>query len=196
MQEWYHRADFGSDSKFDDDGLTKCHLFFQIVAFIELVVVILHLTYQKGGWRPQQFCIVLIFKVEIHIQDQHRSSSWEDASSSWPEKDVTRQGSMPLQTYCEFLCWLDLEPIFHDVTTGEPLQVGTLTESSFIDIYRHYYSEVHLVRRARWLEIISFIGDQFWIIRFSFSQHGTTVALIAQLIIHSRPQFLTFSYQF
>lgn len=82
MQEWYHRADFGSDSKFDDDGLTKCHLFFQIVAFIELVVVILHLTYQKGGWRPQQFCIVLIFKVEIHIQDQHRSSSWEDASSS------------------------------------------------------------------------------------------------------------------
>lgn len=45
VQEWYHRADFESNNEFVDDRLMECHPFFQIAAFVELTVIVVHLTY-------------------------------------------------------------------------------------------------------------------------------------------------------
>lgn len=113
-----------------------------------------------------------------------------------PLRGCSNHGSMPHCTYREFLCWLDLEPIFYDITTRAQLQAGRLIERLFIDIYRHYSTKVHLSRRSRWLEIIEYRREQFWVIRFIFSKHGVTITLIAKLNIHTRLQLQTYYYQF
>lgn len=47
--EWYHRNDFGLDCDFAEDRLEERRPYFQILAYMELIIVIVHLTYQKGG---------------------------------------------------------------------------------------------------------------------------------------------------
>lgn len=55
VYKWHHHAYSGSTTEFDDDHLSIYHSVFQIIAFLELVIIVLHFRYRHGGWRPQRF---------------------------------------------------------------------------------------------------------------------------------------------